>query len=193
MENGRERQGETRENETRTAGKEKAWIVTERAAAGLVIINSEKRIAVKARLSAVRVCARASVCARGRTRILIDHLRLHGASRRCTSSFCRGMIPTALLSCPRNISRDQKETRRGSRGCGRKRGGSRRGPSDFTDITRRLTLCGNHIATRLRAINSPHGAGYPPCTDATPTPKHGSAGRETETRARMSTQEGTQW
>lgn len=56
----------------RTPGKRKAWIVAERAAAGLVIINSEKRIAVKARLpwrySCMHACLRARARARTRER-----------------------------------------------------------------------------------------------------------------------------
>jgi len=107
----RERGREKRKNELggergtrRTSGKRKAWIVTERAAAGLVIINSEKRIAVKARLPRRYLRIRTCLCARARkgTRILIDHLRLHGASRRCTSSSHRGMIRlnrATRLSC----------------------------------------------------------------------------------------------
>lgn len=70
----RERGREGKENETvrgakRTPGKRKAWIVTERAAAGLVIINSEKRVAVKARLPRCLRCMRyASVYMRARER-----------------------------------------------------------------------------------------------------------------------------
>lgn len=45
----RERSRETKGEEgvKRTRGKRKAWIVTERAAAGLVIINSEKKSSCK--------------------------------------------------------------------------------------------------------------------------------------------------
>jgi len=71
----RERGREKRKNELggeretrRTSGKRKAWIVTERAAAGLVIINSEKRIAVKARLPRRYLRIRTCLCARARAR-----------------------------------------------------------------------------------------------------------------------------
>ena len=75
MQRGRRRQGE--------AGKRKAWIVRERAAgaAGLVIINAggKKRGSCKGPITAVRE----------RTRILIDHLRLHGAKPAALSSRAR--------------------------------------------------------------------------------------------------------
>lgn len=71
----KEREAERRKSELggergtrRTPGKRKAWIVAERAAAGLVIINSEKRIAVKARLPWRYPCMRACLRARARAR-----------------------------------------------------------------------------------------------------------------------------
>jgi len=69
----KEREAKKRKNELggergmrRTPGKRKAWIVTECAAAGLVIINSEKRIAVKARLPRRYLRMRTCLCERAR-------------------------------------------------------------------------------------------------------------------------------